>query len=57
MMRKLSIIGADKGVAKFKVPGNLIEDTTFEFTLTVADRYGETGTDTVSIEAKLIQNQ
>jgi hypothetical protein len=49
---KVSIIGADKGVAKFKVPDNLIQDTTFEFTLTVADRYGETGTDTVSIEAK-----
>jgi hypothetical protein len=49
---KVSIIGADKGVAKFKVPDNLIEDTTFEFTLTVADRYGKTGTDTVSIESK-----
>jgi hypothetical protein len=49
---KVSIIGADKGVANFKVPDSLIEDTTFEFTLTVTDKYGETDTDTVSIEAK-----
>ena len=49
---KVSIMEADKAVANFKVPNNLIEDTNFEFTLTVTDKYGETDTDTVSIEAK-----
>lgn len=49
---KVSIMGADKAVANFKVPDNLREDTTFVFILTVIDTYGETDTDSISIEAK-----
>ncbi len=49
---KIGIIDAEKAVANFKVPTDLIEDVVFEFTLLVTDKYGATATDTVSIEAK-----
>lgn len=35
----------------FNVPDSLREDTTFEFMLTVIDKYGKIDTDTISIEA------
>ena len=35
------------------MPDRLRDDTTFEFTLTVTDKYGETDTDTTRIEAKV----
>ena len=39
------------------MPDKLGEDTTFEITLFVTDKYGETATKTVSLEAQPIQNQ
>lgn len=48
----VDIVDSNKPVASFKIPDELIEDTTFEMTLTVTDKYGEVATDTVSIEAK-----
>jgi hypothetical protein len=49
---KVNLINANEAIANFRVPANLRDDTTFELTLTVTDRYGETATDTVEISAK-----
>ena len=48
---RVIILEADKALANFKVPASLRVDTTFEFLLTVIDKYGEIDTDTISIEA------
>jgi PKD domain len=48
---RVAILEGDKALANFKVPASLREDTTFEFLLTVIDKYGEIDTDTISIEA------
>jgi hypothetical protein len=47
----VDIVDSNKSVASFKIPDELREDTTFEVTLTVTDKYGEVATDTVKIEA------
>jgi hypothetical protein len=48
----VDIMDSNKPVASFKIPDELREDTTFEVTLSVTDKYGEVATDTVKIEAK-----
>ena len=48
---RVAMLEGDKALANFKVPASLREDTTFEFLLTVIDKYGEIDTDTISIEA------
>jgi hypothetical protein len=50
-IEKVHIFDANEAVANFKVPDKLEEDTTFEITLFVTDKYGETVTKTVSLEA------
>jgi PKD domain len=47
----MDIINPDDAVAQFKVPNDLIEDTTFSFELTVEDGYGKTSTDIINIDA------
>ncbi|HEU4824212.1 MAG TPA: PKD domain-containing protein [Nitrososphaeraceae archaeon] len=47
----MDIINPDDAVAQFKVPDDLIEDTTFSFELTVEDGYGETSTDIINVDA------
>jgi hypothetical protein len=48
---RVTILDADKSIMNFNVPDSLREDTTFEFMLTVIDKYGKIDTDTISIEA------
>ena len=48
----VDIVDSNRPLASFKIPDELREDTTFEMTLTVTDKYGEVATDTVKIEAK-----
>jgi hypothetical protein len=50
-VEKVNIFDANEAVANFKVPGKLRDDTTFEITLIVSDKYGETATKSVSLEA------
>jgi hypothetical protein len=50
-IEKVHIFDANEAVANFKVPDKLREDTTFEITLIVTDKYGETATKSVSLEA------
>jgi hypothetical protein len=47
----VNIFDANEAVANFKVPDKLSDDTTFEITLIVTDKYGETATKSVSLEA------
>jgi REJ domain len=47
----VDIVNPTDAVAQFKVPDDLIKDTTFTFKLTVKDSYGKTSTDTISIDA------
>jgi hypothetical protein len=47
----IDIINPNEAVSIFKVPDDLSKDTTFTFELTVRDSYGETSTDTISIDA------
>jgi hypothetical protein len=47
----VDIVKPTDAVAHFKVPDDLIKDTTFTFKLTVKDSYGKTSTDTISIDA------
>ena len=50
-IEKVKILGANEAVANFKVPDKLRDDTTYEITLFVTDKYGETAMKTVSMEA------
>ena len=52
MVTGVDIEDSSRPLASFKIPDELREDTTFEMTLTVTDKYGEVATDTVKIEAK-----
>jgi hypothetical protein len=45
------ILNPTEPVARFKVPNDLTQDTTFDFELVVTDNYGSIGTKTVSITA------
>ena len=45
------IINPTESIAHFKVPDDLVRDTTFEFELAVKDNYGGLSTKTVSIDA------
>jgi hypothetical protein len=45
------ILNPTEPVAHFKVPDDLIKDTTFDFELVVTDNYGSIGTKTISITA------
>jgi hypothetical protein len=47
----LDIIGFNKAKAKITIPDDLRKDTKFTFELTVTDPYGETGTDSVFVDA------
>jgi PKD domain len=47
----IDIINPDDAIAQFKMPDDLIEDTTFSFELTVEDGYGKTSTDIINIDA------
>ena len=47
----IDIINPDDTIAQFKIPNDLIEDTTFSFELTVEDGYGKTSTDIINIDA------
>ena len=47
----IDIINPNEAVSIFKVPDDLSKDTTFTFELTVRDSYGDTSTDTISIDA------
>ena len=47
----IDIINPNEEVSIFKVPDDLSKDTTFTFELTVRDSYGDTSTDTISIDA------
>jgi hypothetical protein len=47
----IDIINSDDAVAQFKIPDDLVEDTTLSFELTVEDGYGETSTDVINIAA------
>ncbi|HEY9387518.1 MAG TPA: hypothetical protein VIP70_10795 [Nitrososphaeraceae archaeon] len=47
----VDIVNPTDAVGQFKVPDDLIKDTTFTFKLTVKDSYGKTSTDTISIDA------
>jgi hypothetical protein len=47
----VEIVNPSDAVAQFKVPDDLIKDTTFTFELAVKDSYGETSIDTISIDA------
>jgi hypothetical protein len=48
---RVVISDGGKAITNFNVPDSLREDTTFEFMLTVTDKYGKIDTDTISIEA------
>jgi hypothetical protein len=50
-IEKVNILNSDEAVANFRVPDKLGDDTTFEITLFVTDKYGETATRTVSLVA------
>jgi PKD domain len=50
-IEKVNILDANEAVANFRVPDKLGDDTTYEITLFVTDKYGETATKTVSLEA------
>ena len=50
-IEKVNILNANEAVANFRAPNKLEEDTTFEITLFVTGKYGETATKTVSMEA------
>jgi PKD domain len=50
-IEKVNIFDANKAVANFKVPDKVEDDTTLEVTLIVTDKYGETATKSVSLEA------
>jgi hypothetical protein len=50
-IEKVNILNSNEAVANFRVPDKLGDDTTFEITLFVTDKYGETATRTVSLEA------
>ena len=45
------ISDSNTAITNFQVPESLRDDTTFEFMLTVIDKYGKVDTDTISIEA------
>ena len=47
----IDIINPNEAVSIFKVPDDLSKDTTFTFELSVRDSYGDTSTDTISIDA------
>jgi hypothetical protein len=47
----VDIINPDDAVAQFKIPDDLIEDTTFSFELTVEDGYGKISTDIINVDA------
>src|SRR5215207_2129423 len=47
----IDIINPDDAIAQFKIPDDLIEDTTFSFELSVEDSYGEKSTDIINIDA------
>jgi hypothetical protein len=47
----IDIINPNDAVSQFKVPDDLIEDTTFSFKLTVEDGHGEMGTDIINVNA------
>ena len=49
--QKVKILGSNEAVANFKVPDKLGDDTTYEITLFVTDKYGKTAMKTVSMEA------
>jgi hypothetical protein len=50
-IEKVNILDANEAVANFRVPDKLGDDTTYEITLFVTDKYGDTATKTVSLEA------
>jgi PKD domain len=50
-IEKVNIFDSNKAVANFKVPDKVEDDTTLEVTLIVTDKYGETATKSVSLEA------
>ena len=50
-IEKVNILNAKEAVANFRMPNKLEEDTTLEITLFVTDKYSETATKTVSLEA------
>jgi hypothetical protein len=50
-VEKVNIFDANEAVANFRVPDKLGDDTTLELTLIVTDKYGETATNSVSMEA------
>jgi hypothetical protein len=47
----VEIIDPTEPIAHFKVPDDLLKDTTFEFKLAVKDNYGGVSTKTISIDA------
>jgi hypothetical protein len=47
----VDIIDPTESIAHFKVPDDLVKDTTFEFKLAVKDNYGGVSTKTISIDA------
>jgi hypothetical protein len=51
LLDDIDIINPNQEVSIFKVPDDLSKDTTFTFELTVRDSYGDTSTDTISIDA------
>ena len=50
-IEKVKILRSNEAVANFRVPDKLGDDTTYEITLLVTDKYGETAMKTVSMEA------
>ena len=48
---RFDIINPTESIAHFKVPDDLVKDTTFEFELAVKDNYDGVGTKTISIDA------
>jgi hypothetical protein len=48
---RFDIINPTESIAHFKVPDDLVRDTTFEFELAVMDNYDGVGTKTISIDA------
>jgi hypothetical protein len=47
----VDIIDPTESIAHFKVPDDLVKDTTFEFKLAVKDNYGGVSTKTITIDA------
>ena len=51
LRNNIDIVNPNEQVVSFRVPNELAEDTTFTFNLTVRDSYGETSSDTVTVDA------